>query len=82
MWHGNNEIYLEEIELAQDMVQGRACSTHREMRNACRILWEIQKERGYQEYFDVCGRIILRWILEIQEGVVRTRLMRLRLETS
>jgi hypothetical protein len=30
--------------------------------------WESQKEREYKEEKDLCGWIILRWILERQDG--------------
>jgi hypothetical protein len=40
----------------------RACSTHGEKRNAYKIM--VGKERYHYDDLDVCGRIILRWILE------------------
>jgi hypothetical protein len=36
--------------------------------------WESQKERDHYEGVDIGGRIILRWILEKQGGVMWTAL--------
>jgi hypothetical protein len=44
--------------------------------------WERQKERGQQEDVHIGGRIILKWILEISDGVVRTGLIWLRIGTG
>jgi hypothetical protein len=44
--------------------------------------WESQKEREHEEDLDVCGRIILEWILERYVGVVWTGLIWLRIGTS
>jgi hypothetical protein len=35
-----------------------------------RFYWEGQKERDHEEGLDRGGRIILKWILEKQDGVV------------
>jgi hypothetical protein len=43
---------------------------------------ESRKERDHQEELDVCGRIILRWILEKQYGMVWTGFIWLRISTS
>jgi hypothetical protein len=40
---------------------------------------EIQKERHHYEDLDVCGKIILRWILERYDGVVWTGCIWLRI---
>jgi hypothetical protein len=32
--------------------------------------WERQKERDHQEDLDIGGRLILRWILEREDGMV------------
>jgi hypothetical protein len=61
---------------------GRACGTHRDKWNAYRILLGSQKERDHQEDLDIGGRIILRLILEREDGVVWTGLIWLRLETG
>jgi hypothetical protein len=37
---------------------GKACSTHGEKTDACRILMEIQKERDHWEEIDVVGVIV------------------------
>jgi hypothetical protein len=50
-----------------------------EKRNAYRIL--VGKPEG-KEDLNVSGRIILRWILEMQDGVVWTGLIWLRIGTS
>jgi hypothetical protein len=39
---------------------GRECSTHREKRNAHRILWESQKERDHYKELDEGDKIILK----------------------
>jgi hypothetical protein len=44
--------------------------------------WEGQKERDHQKDQDVGECIILKWILEKQDGVVWTELIRLRLGTN
>jgi hypothetical protein len=44
--------------------------------------WEIQKVRDHLEEQVVCGWIILKWILEREDGVVWTRLIWLRVGTS
>jgi hypothetical protein len=44
--------------------------------------WESQKERNYYEGVDIVGRIILKWILEILDGVVWTGLIWLRIGTK
>jgi hypothetical protein len=44
------------------------------MRNAYRILVVSEKERDHWEDTDV-GRVILKWILERQDGVVWTGLI-------
>jgi hypothetical protein len=41
-----------------------------ENRNAYRILVEIQKERGHSEDQDVGWWIILKWILEREDGMM------------
>jgi hypothetical protein len=47
------------------------------------VFWlESQKERDHWEDPDVGERIILRWILKIQDGVVWTGLIWLRIGTS
>jgi hypothetical protein len=51
-------------------------------RNAYRILMGNQKERDHYEDLDVGERIILKWILDRQDGVVWTELIRLRTWTS
>jgi hypothetical protein len=43
---------------------GRACTTHGEKKNACRILEGKPEGKNYQEDLDVAGRIILKWTLE------------------
>jgi hypothetical protein len=45
-------------------------------------LWESQKERDFWENQDVCGWIILRWILDGYNEVVWTVLVWLRIGTS
>jgi hypothetical protein len=32
--------------------------------------WESQKERDNEEHLDICGRVILKWILEKYDGAV------------
>jgi hypothetical protein len=44
--------------------------------------WENQKERDDLEDLDVGSRIILKWTLERQDGVVWTGLVWLRIGTS
>jgi hypothetical protein len=44
--------------------------------------WGSEKERDLQEDLDIGGRIILRWILERQDGVVWTGLIWLRIGTN
>jgi hypothetical protein len=44
--------------------------------------WESQKERGYWEDQDVGGWTILKWILEIYDGMVWIGLIWRRIETS
>jgi hypothetical protein len=44
--------------------------------------WESQKERDHYEDLHVGGRIILRWILAKQDGVVWTGFIWLRIVTS
>jgi hypothetical protein len=42
-------------------------------RGSCiEVGWESQTETTSRKMYDVDGRIILRWILEKQDGVVRT----------
>jgi hypothetical protein len=53
-----------------------------EQRNAFRILVESQKQRNHLEGRNIGARIILKFILERQNGVVRTRLMWLRIGTN
>jgi hypothetical protein len=43
---------------------GRVCSINGGEENACRLLWDSQKERDHYEDENVGGWIILRWILE------------------
>jgi hypothetical protein len=43
--------------------------------------WESQKEIDQQEYINVGGRIMLRWILQKYDGVVLTGLIWLSIET-
>jgi hypothetical protein len=45
-------------------------------------LWESQKERDHYEDQNIGGWIILRWILEIYDGVVWTGLIWLRIGSS
>jgi hypothetical protein len=45
-------------------------------------LWGSQKERDHYEDQDVGEWIILKWILEKKDGVVRTGLIWLRIGTS
>jgi hypothetical protein len=52
---------------------GRACSTNEEKRKTYRILEKDQ---------DIGGWIILKWITERQDEVVRTRLIWLRIGTK
>jgi hypothetical protein len=40
--------------------------------------WESRMEIDHREYLEVGGRIVLRWILERQDGVVWTGLIWLR----
>jgi hypothetical protein len=49
---------------------GWACSTNGEMRNTYRIL--VGKPEGNKEDQDVVGWIIVKWILEREDGVVLT----------
>jgi hypothetical protein len=42
----------------------KACSTGRIRGMHVRYWWESQKERDHQEALDVCGWIILKWILD------------------
>jgi hypothetical protein len=44
--------------------------------------WESQNERDHYKDLDVSGRLILRWILEIYNGVVWTGVIWLRKGTS
>jgi hypothetical protein len=44
--------------------------------------WESQKGSDHKEDLDVGGRIILKWILERQNGVVWTGSIWLRIGTS
>jgi hypothetical protein len=44
--------------------------------------WEGQKERDHYEDLDISGSIILKWILERQDGVVWTGLIWLSIGTS
>jgi hypothetical protein len=53
-----------------------------ENRNAYRILVGKPEEKRPLEDLDVGGRIILRWVLERQDGVVWTGLMWLRIGTN
>jgi hypothetical protein len=46
------------------------------------FLWEKQKERDHWEDLDTCGRIILKYILEIYDWVVWTGFIWLRIRTS
>jgi hypothetical protein len=39
-----------------------------------RFWWESQKEEGHEEYLDTGGRIILKWTVEKQDGVVKLKL--------
>jgi hypothetical protein len=52
---------------------------HREKRNAYGILVGKPEGKCQQEDLDVGGRIILIWILEIQDGVVWTGFIWLRI---
>jgi hypothetical protein len=45
-------------------------------------LCENQKERDHKEDLDVDERIIIKWILERQDGLVWTELIWLRIRTS
>jgi hypothetical protein len=36
-----------------------------EKKNEWRIWWERYKERNHYESLDLCGRIILKWILDM-----------------
>jgi hypothetical protein len=42
----------------------RACSTLEEKESAYRIDSESQKKRNHKEGLDICGRIILKQVLE------------------
>jgi hypothetical protein len=44
--------------------------------------WECEKERDHYENLDVGGWIILKWILQRQDGVVWTGLIWLRIGTN
>jgi hypothetical protein len=46
------------------------------------LWWESQKRRDYYEILDVGGRVVLKQILERENGVARTRLIRLRVGTT
>jgi hypothetical protein len=61
---------------------GGACSTHGEKRNAFRILVgkARRKETTRNTYVD--GRIILRWILEREDGAVLAGFIWLRIGTG
>jgi hypothetical protein len=44
---------------------GRACCTHGKNLNAYRVLvGKSEKKRDHQETLDVCGRTILKWVLD------------------
>jgi hypothetical protein len=53
-----------------------------EKRNAYKILVGIQKETDCYKDINVRGRIILKWILDRKDGVVRTGFIWLRIGTS
>jgi hypothetical protein len=55
---------------------GGACSTH------IGFWWESWKERDHYEDIDLDGRIILRRILEKQNGVIWTGLIWFRIGTN
>jgi hypothetical protein len=61
---------------------GRACSTNGAKRMHIGYQCENQKERDHYGDQDVGRWIILKWILERSYGVVWTRLIWLRSETS
>jgi hypothetical protein len=44
--------------------------------------WKARRKETNQEDLDICARIILRWILEKQDGVVQTELVWLEIGTS
>jgi hypothetical protein len=50
------------------------------MRNG--FWWESQKEKHHQRNLDIGGRIILKQILEIRDGVVWTGFIWLRIGTT
>jgi hypothetical protein len=52
-----------------------------EKRNAYRIMGESQKERDHWEDQDASGSIILKLILERQDGIIWTRLMWIKIGT-
>jgi hypothetical protein len=56
----------------------RACSTHGDKRNACRIFVGKLEGKRPLERLEADGRITLIWILERQDGVVWTGLICLR----
>jgi hypothetical protein len=58
---------------------GRAISTHGEKRNVYRVWWQILKETDHYRDLGIGGRIIFKWILETQDGVLRSRLICLRI---
>jgi hypothetical protein len=60
----------------------RACRTNGRKGMHIRYWLEIQKERGHSEDVDVGGRMILKWILEIQDEMVWTGVMWFRIGTS
>jgi hypothetical protein len=75
VYNCNDEVKEDEM--------GRSCSTNGARRGMhIGYCWESQKVRDHWEDLDVGGWIILKWILEIQDGMVKIGLIWPRIGTS
>jgi hypothetical protein len=61
---------------------GRACKTHREKRNAYIVWVGNSKKRDHYEDVDVGASIILKRILEKENGLVQTGFIWVRMSTT